>query len=436
MTGVWSLSTNGSPAYTLVSLGIEDSTVVKNSLQVSQWSFRIPKFDGFPGPLFEYDDKLVLYLNGVAKFRGRVAQRSTSVTAGREFHHYRVNDAWADLACIPYQQPRTMENFSFTGTTLVTTTRVILGKDVFGNRASIQQQLSAIASYAATNSADVLPVELAGANQFVPFREELDIMCSEAMRRMLALSPDAASWIDYSTSPAGLYIRQRATMETVSLDVNDANRLITVELTDRKDLVPLGVVLNYEGSVTNPADGVSYPTNTQDTAGATSGRRVLIATIALNGLGTTQENPADLGAPLDMVPIGLAALYYNTLLPVQWEGQIVIKEDECSGIYHPGQKFNVLNGDARWATMAAIAQSVEEEHSSGTTTINVGPSESLNADSFVKLLLFNRAPRGGDRPPGGTGFDPSNPTKKPLQNTRDITGCVDGNTKTITVLVP
>lgn len=90
-------------------------------------------------------------------------------------------------------------------------------------------------------------------------------------------------------------------------------------------------------------------------------------------------------------PAGLAAAFYAAASPLQYGGQFVIIEDECSaGRTLLGKRVNVTGGLTAWASMGAPAVEVAEDFDSGKTTVTLGPQQHLGIQDMVELVRCSR----------------------------------------------
>jgi hypothetical protein len=85
-------------------------------------------------------------------------------------------------------------------------------------------------------------------------------------------------------------------------------------------------------------------------------------------------------------PVGLAALYYASLLTPNYEGEVTIMEQECTGMARPGNTLNLLNGPSQWNSMVALVQQVTEDLTHGITTITIGTPQHLSPQNFAWLI--------------------------------------------------
>ena len=88
------------------------------------------------------------------------------------------------------------------------------------------------------------------------------------------------------------------------------------------------------------------------------------------------------------VPVGLAKILYDSVSAIQYDGQITISEDECSGIVGMGQ---VLNLSPSWEGMSAMIVQIDEDVDTGTTQVSFGPRKNLGVSDLVELVRVIRS---------------------------------------------
>lgn len=94
--------------------------------------------------------------------------------------------------------------------------------------------------------------------------------------------------------------------------------------------------------------------------------------------------------PAEPVPAGLAEALYTALNPLQYDGEIVIQEDEATARPRVGRVLNLAGDRAEYATMAALIQRTTVELAAGRTTITVGPARQLGPADLVEIARNNR----------------------------------------------
>jgi hypothetical protein len=91
------------------------------------------------------------------------------------------------------------------------------------------------------------------------------------------------------------------------------------------------------------------------------------------------------------IPLGIEKAIYDAVSVLQYEGELVLQEEEVSGMVQVGDLLNFTGGElSEWETMQAQVQQVREDLDTGTTTIHFGPPAILSAGELVDLLRVNR----------------------------------------------
>jgi hypothetical protein len=93
------------------------------------------------------------------------------------------------------------------------------------------------------------------------------------------------------------------------------------------------------------------------------------------------------------VPIGLANYLWQSTKALQFDGRVILVEDECSGSVGLGQMVNISGAKPEYATMNAAVQSIEEDIGAGQTTIRLGPAKHLGIDQIIEFLKAARQRR-------------------------------------------
>lgn len=129
-------------------------------------------------------------------------------------------------------------------------------------------------------------------------------------------------------------------------------------------------------------------TESNDVWGA-AGTRDLYARII--GTDATSQTYSRLTSAIDgePVPANLAAALYAAVSILQYDGRVVLVEEECSSQVKPGQLLNLTGGRAEWTTMNAQVQRVVENVNLGQTTLVVGPAHHLGHADLQELLRAN-----------------------------------------------
>jgi hypothetical protein len=130
--------------------------------------------------------------------------------------------------------------------------------------------------------------------QFLPSYIAKPMMCSQALQRMLELSPRTNICFDYSTTPPTVFIRSVDNFTSVSLSLFNGVDHKSLNIKRRDDLVARAVAITYR--ITNTVNGkqvVDFAVDIWGSHGANSasdpsaGLRVLSETIDLQGYSVT-----------------------------------------------------------------------------------------------------------------------------------------------------
>lgn len=454
MAVAWSISRNGAAALSLEAWGIRSIMRDLQSLAVSELRFTIPVADVLAAAPFAFGDIVRLFRDGVCWFVGTVSLVSSTGAPDGESFGVTVSDAWWNFERRIYQQLTvTKQGNPPTILSAIRSSRVVLGKDPWGVSIPTDAVLLDIISQSGLGSSPFVPSLIQGY-----YVEARDISLAEAIRRMLAITPDCVGWFDYSSGDPVFYIRRRANLTPVAIDLNETQkRLESFSLTPRSDLLMRGVVINYITTKRDDA-GADWLQYTIDSAGAITGDAVIFTHIELAAQGTERPEP---------IPLGLAANYFSCYNVLQWEGSLVFHEADCSGPCPLGSIVNLANGQAAWASMNAVVAGVSENLINGTTEVALGPPPGLALGDFIDLMRnFRNRPPGSDFPAkqdngtegvpianGGLGAKPGVPpfpnpnAGKPSggngagsgsagnHGTESITHCVAGVEKTSKVLL-
>jgi len=130
--------------------------------------------------------------------------------------------------------------------------------------------------------------------QFLPSYIAKPMMCSQALQKMLELSPRTNICFDYSTNPPTLYVRSVDNFTPVSLLLFNGVDHKSLNIKPRDDLVARAVVITYRiANTVNGKQTVDYavdkwgPHGFNNSSDPSAGLRVLSETIDLQGYNIT-----------------------------------------------------------------------------------------------------------------------------------------------------
>lgn len=378
----WTLS-NGSEERTLVSWGIVEPVLSRQTFAADELSFVQPLADVFSAPTFPYGTTLTLKFDGEVRFIGQVRRTPSYGSVRGEHRGYLVANAWWDLERTIYQQPRCLwdPNTTYVSYYSTNTSHVVIGQTPLGGFfVTTTAAILDVLLYAFSAQVPLVPGAILGGIEF-QLQEAMNVTCAEVIKRLAALTPDAIMWADYSTGSTVFHFGRRGTLAAVSLSLSDGNQIEGFQVDVREDLVPTGVRFIYVGSMDHPTNGRRITTISEDLAGLPDVAGCIVATIELHGEGTDRQEPP---------PAGMAGQYYLALQTPSVEGTVITVGKECLGNVSLGKTLNLTGGVAGWASMAALVVRIVEELDDGRTTIEFGTPEVLPAQDFVDQMLFAR----------------------------------------------
>lgn len=331
-------------------------------------------------PLFGYDSQITLYRGAVTWFKGRVARAPAEADGVKERQVVRALGPWDELNRITYEQTRNHYADPNGSPTSKQTSAVILFQDINGASVNLAAQVVAAMQFGITAGAGVQLGTIEPAF-IVPWEEATDVSPATVALRGFRWCPDAATRIDYATTPPTLHIRRRAALTATALALADCE---LARISSMPDLVADGVKIYFKRirTRTNGSRVVSFE---EQVAGATSGLKRLVFTVKLDD-------------EAEAVPAGLAANFLSTISTLGYEGELTHRASECAGIIRPGHVLNLTGGAAAWTTMAALVQEVQEDIDTGATVVRFGPPDALGFRDWFALYQAGRntRPNSGD----------------------------------------
>lgn len=408
---VWYLtavtSGSGTVSGSLASFGIDNPQTSFRSMDDDELTFEV-KTSVTAAPMFSFGDRISLFKTAAGTttcwFIGTVSKTTVIGTGATEAFLYVVSGPWYQLKRTLWQVPCQQYNPITCQLIPILLSKIVLFQDpTTGAAITTGQQITNIIAYATTVGIAIAAGSVPGFVS-VPLDETRDLTLSDAIRRCMQWTPDGVTWFDYSSGAPVFNAAQRASLSAVTLDLSLTNLVSAINLIERSDLVPAGVLFNYIGSAycnvivptgcADPSTGivnaggptlsqgkVQVVTITQDSAGIPTLPGSIIGSIDLQQLtATTSENP----------PVGLAGQFYLSLLTPTWDGSVTTHEQDCSGTLRPGKSLNLSNGQAAWASMSAQIQEVRESLYDGITTATFGTPGHLQPQNFATLIQMIR----------------------------------------------
>jgi hypothetical protein len=285
MSVEWTITApGGSGAVSLAEAGILDITVSRRIMAVSTATATIARdYDSEEGWWAE-DSLATIYRSEdggtpVPFFRGRVIEAPATANPETELRTLRLADAWGDLEEIIYQEAWAIGG----GTTLLP--KALLGKNPAGAEISTGAQIRAAVAYAITQGADL---QLGTVDDGVTVwpSEITNTSCADVILGELRWNPSFAAWIDHSTSPPTFHARAASGLATETINIAGEG-VASFQTAKLVRAIPRGVRIVYEDAAN--LDGDVYRSTYLDTAGETTGRRIMHAIIELAGMSQQRQ---------------------------------------------------------------------------------------------------------------------------------------------------
>lgn len=256
--------------------------------------------------LFFYGDSLSLYKGDVRWFAGVVLSGPRFGNPSEECHDYEIAGPWWYLANLVFQQYWRSGSAGDT----ISKGHVILGRDIDHSPNSVGAVIQEALDYAISKGAPFTYDidELALLSAVPPTDEQVDLACSEVIRKMIRWYPDVVAWFDYAPAQPVLHFTRRANAPTVQYNCTAGKPVEQIKIINRDDLVRTGVIINYERI--DVIDGENIPYLWQDVYPPETTPGFDTASFTINLLGS-QLTTQSIEVEVDEAP--------NPLLEEFWE---------------------------------------------------------------------------------------------------------------------
>jgi hypothetical protein len=298
-------------------------------------------------PLFAFLAEVILRRDATVVFRGRCMTADVSGESKGEEQVYQFAGPWSYFERITFHQR--WKNFGTTPASFAATSHVRVPARFDGNNhleyITTGQQIEEVISFVRTVAGNVVQAGSIIPALQIPMDEKVDRKCHEIVQMMLALTPDAVVYFDYTFTPPKLHVIQRAQRVSKTLALS-AKRIRSLRLRRRHDLVPSAVVVNYER--TDTLDGTPLPFYSRDAYPAGNdgtSENCLTTTVKLFGAEVVHVR-----GYLETLPIPInpdANWFIARGLPVESNG--VISQFQYLSGEEPGLAHEIVDGNwQRW----------------------------------------------------------------------------------------
>lgn len=212
-------------------------------------------------PIFPYLGEVILRYGDTIRFRGR--RMAIDVTGSRKSEGivYQFAGPWSYFERITFHQRwKTAAGYSLTSHVRVP------GRFDDDNQLeyiTTGEQIGEVIDFINASAGAVMTKGTLAPALQIPVDEKVDQKCSEIVRLMLGLTPDAICCFDYATTPPTFHCIQRAQLTARTIALSD-KKISGLRLRQRDDMVPASVVVNYER--VDVLDGASLPVYVRDAA--------------------------------------------------------------------------------------------------------------------------------------------------------------------------
>lgn len=281
----WLINDSSPESYGLTVVGGTFRSGRASSVQLS----RNLSFDENESP-FTAGTAVVIKRDGSPFFRGKVRQIAKAASGSSEGQDFLVEDVWAELELLTYQEPWAIRQADYTGIAYSPT--VVLGMNSAGTRINVGQQIAEVLTFAVAQGLSLTAGTMPTGMMLWP-SEVNGMSCADVIRNCLQFYPDWIPWIDHSTSPPTFKVTPSATAEAVSLAVTDCTNF---RITKTQDRVPAGVRIVYLTASVITVDGEAnvfrsmtidqFPTVSDAVKRLPAGPGILVTTVDLAGTKT------------------------------------------------------------------------------------------------------------------------------------------------------
>ncbi len=261
----WTVSINAADAVSFAAAKIEGCVIEFASRGTDTATLRV-----HPDTAWSYNDTVAIYLDGTRRFLGRVTVPQLDRAGGERLLTVPVLGVADWLNRVGYRQPWAVLLGDVLGD--VPSSRVILNAAAPDTHLSADGQVADIVGYAAARGAP-LAFGSSAVGIVLPYHEDRDLSCRQALDAVLRLTPSVAEWLDYTAAVPALHYGEGAAFAAARVEQDS--------VCWRHDLVVPGLQIEIER--VNDYNGEQYRTVERLTAGDTDALDAVFITIPMAG---------------------------------------------------------------------------------------------------------------------------------------------------------
>lgn len=274
----WLINGNTPESYGLEVAGGEFVAARASSVRLRQ----VADFDGEEA--FAFGAAITITRDGSPFFKGKIRAIPKSADGGSERQEYLVEDAWAELERLTYQEPWLIRQPDYAG--IIYSPTVVLGINSAGARINVGQQIDEVLDFAIASDVSLLGGTMPMGMDLWP-SEVTGMSCAQVIRDCLKYYPDWIPWIDHSTTPPTFKVTPRATAAALGVAITDCS---SIDIERTHDRVPDGVRIVYltagliDGQVYRTVAIDQYPTVAVEVLVDPAPPGILVSTVELAGM--------------------------------------------------------------------------------------------------------------------------------------------------------
>jgi hypothetical protein len=254
----------------LAMLGVTSPTLTRGSWGEHALEIEMDGRNATSAPAWADGATVTLRYGSTVRFVGEIVAPERRAQSGAEGHSLRAVNAWIILEETVYEQTWAILG----GTSTASKARCIIGMKPDGTFGTLADAITDVLAFAGVAAGSIsLP-------QTEEPWEVRNVTCAEVLRQIQRMAPRSVAWWTYPGGVPTFHVSDEPTLVTLAMTPKTL-----VSLRPNRRQAVRGVRLQYE--IVSESDGVQQTDVVEDTAGATSGRRIYMQTIPWRGASAT-----------------------------------------------------------------------------------------------------------------------------------------------------